>query len=95
MWGEDTNGSLEQHGLRGAKRRGCRLALIGVGLLAYAVWRFCSAVYDTIIVAAAMQIRDRPLYGPRHNPGEVRGLEAALDTLASQSFGPWLLAVRH
>jgi hypothetical protein len=28
----------------------------------------------------------------RHNPGEVRGLEGALDTLAAQSFGPWLLA---
>jgi hypothetical protein len=28
----------------------------------------------------------------RANPGEARGLEGALDTLAAQPFGPWLLA---
>ena len=180
------------------------LAIIGVGLLAYAVWRFCSAVFDTegdgssgkgmakragyfisgliytsvaiyalrmltgdggstgsssasltarllnapagtllvvavglaIIVAGVMQVRhgfqgkfmrhmraeqmSQPerdvaakagkwgytargivfgimggfvvLAAMRHNPGEVRGLEGALDTLASTTFGPWLLA---
>lgn len=179
------------------------LAVIGVGLMAYAVWRFCAAIFDTegdgaegkgmakragyfvsgaiytgvaiyafrlltgdgamgstsqtmtarlmnapagtllvilvgvaVIVAGIMQIRDG-MHGKfmkhmrtnqmsqsekdvaekagkwgymargvvfgiigsffiqaalRHNPGEVRGLEGALDTLASQSFGPWLLA---
>ena len=179
------------------------LAVIGVGLLAYAVWRFCSAVYDTegdgssgkgmakragyvvsgiiytsvafyairmvtgdgggsgttgasltarlmnapagtllviavgiaVIIAGVMQFRDgfsgkfmkrmrtnemseterdaaakagKWGYAARgvvfgilgwffinaaisHNPGEVRGLDGALDTLASQSFGPWLL----
>lgn len=29
--------------------------------------------------------------GIRHNPGEARGLEGSLDTLATQPFGPWLL----
>jgi hypothetical protein len=29
----------------------------------------------------------------RHNPGEARGLEGALDTLASQPFGPYLLGL--
>jgi hypothetical protein len=180
------------------------LAIIGVGLLAYAAWRFCSAVYDTegegasgkgmakrvgyaisgviytsiafyalrmvigdgggsgstgvsltarlmnapagtllvvavgiaVMIAGVMQFRDAVqgkfmkkmrtnemsqherdaaqkagkwgyaargvvfaimgsffvLAAMRHNPGEVRGIEGALDTLASQSFGPWLLA---
>jgi hypothetical protein len=31
--------------------------------------------------------------GLHHNPNEARGLEGALDTLASQSHGQWLLAV--
>jgi hypothetical protein len=31
--------------------------------------------------------------GVRHNPGEARGLDGALDTLASQPFGPYLLGL--
>lgn len=29
----------------------------------------------------------------RHSPGQARGIEGALDAIASQPFGPWLLGL--
>jgi hypothetical protein len=53
------------------------------GKAGYAARGVVFAIVGTFLVAAAL----------RHNPGEVRGLEGALDTLSAQPFGPYLLGL--
>jgi hypothetical protein len=56
---------------------------VRVGRLGYAALGIVFAIVGFLIIIAAI----------RTDPGEARGFEGALQTLAAQPYGPWLLGI--
>jgi hypothetical protein len=78
-WKEDFRKHLQTGSMRGEQKQWA----VRAGKWGYIARGVVFATIGMIVIRAAMQ----------HDPGQSRGIEGALDTLAAQPFGQWLLAL--